>query len=208
MSDYLPLFPLKLVPFPGEQLNLHIFEPRYRQLIQDIKEADGLMGIAVFLDQLKPLGTEVRLQEITKVYEDGRMDIKTIGTRIFEITTFDNPKKGKLYAGGMVVYKSNILKVNKALYDEFVFFLKEFFRLIGHEVDLTSSLVNSFTLAHKIGLKIEEEYELIQMEAESDRISYLIRHLRRIIPVMRELELVKSKIKMNGHFKNLDPLDF
>lgn len=208
MSDYLPLFPLKLVPFPGEQLNLHIFEPRYRQLIQDIKEGDGLMGIAVFLDQLKPLGTEVKLQEITKVYEDGRMDIKTIGTRIFEITTFDNPKKGKLYAGGMVVYKSNILKVNKAHYDEFVFFLKEFFRLIGHEVDLTSSLVNSFTLAHKIGLKIEEEYELIQMEAESDRISYLIRHLRRIIPVMRELELVKSKIKMNGHFKNLDPLDF
>ncbi|TVP44935.1 MAG: peptidase [Mongoliibacter sp.] len=209
MPDYLPLFPLKLVPFPGEQVNLHIFEPRYRQMLHDINEGNGLMGIAVYIDKLMPLGTEVKLQEITKIYEDGRMDIKTVGTRIFEIFTFDNPIEGKLYAGGKVVYRQNDPKVEKVLYDEFIFFMKEFFRLIGHEETLLKpGLVNSYTLSHKIGLKMEEEYDLIRLEKESDRISYLIKHLKRILPVMRDLEQVKSKIKMNGHFKNLDPLDF
>lgn len=208
MSDYLPLFPLKLVPFPGEQLNLHIFEPRYRQLVHDIHAGVGLMGIAVYTDKLMPLGTEVKILEITKFYEDGRMDIKTMGTQVFEILSFDNPMEGKLYAGGKVLYKLNDPRVDKGLYDEFIFYLKEFFRLIGYDIHPDSAMINSYTYAHKIGLKMDQEYELIELESESDRISYLVRHLKHIIPVLKEVELAKSKIKMNGHFKNLDPLDF
>lgn len=208
MSSYIPIFPLKLVAYPSEQVNLHIFEPRYRQLIHDIKESGGIFGIAVYIDKLMPFGTEVRLQEISNVYEDGRMDIKTLGVRVFEMITFDNPASGKLYAGGKVVYQENDPSVAKNIYDEFVFFLKEFFRLIGYEIDLSSALFSSFTVAHKLGLKIEEEYELLRISSESDRQQFLIKHLKRIIPVMRDLEKAKDRIRQNGHFKNLDPLDF
>ena len=100
MTEYLPLFPLKLIAYPGEFLNLHIFEPRYRQLINDIKENHRVFGLGVYIDELMSFGTEMELIEIAKVYDDGRMDIKTQGKRVFEILSLDNPMDNKLYAAG------------------------------------------------------------------------------------------------------------
>lgn len=208
MNNYFPIFPLKLVVFPGESLNLHIFEPRYKQLINDIKDRERIFGIGVFIDKLMAFGTEVELVEVVKVYRDGRMDIKTRGKRVFEILSFENPMDNKLYAGGEINFCNNDPRVSEIQYKEYVFYLKEFFRLINYQVNLDQILINSFTYAHKIGLKIEEEYELLLIEKESDRISFLIKHLMKIIPVMREIEMAKKRIQMNGHFKNLDPLNF
>ncbi len=208
MESFLPLFPLKLVAFPSEQLSLHIFEPRYKELINDIIETDSTFGIAVYLDKLMSFGTEVKLKEISKVYEDGRMDIKIIGGRVFEILSFDNPMIGKLYAGGRVVYQDNYIVVSESLHTEFLFYLNELFRLMNYTIDLIPLQVNSFTFAHKIGLKLEEEYDLLMMDEEADRVQYLIRHLLKVIPILRDIESAKEKIKNNGHFKNLDPLDF
>lgn len=208
MEDYIPIFPLKLVAFPGEEINLHIFEPRYRQLITDIVQSKGTFGIAVYLDRLMSFGTEVELKEVSKVYEDGRMDIKTIGRKVFEIMTLDNPMPQKLYAGGQVMFCEDNPKVPENLYSEFLFYLRELFRLMDYAVELIPLQVNSFTYAHKIGLKIEEEYELLQMDKEVERVKYLIRHLLKVIPILRDMEAAKIKIKMNGHFKNLDPLGF
>jgi Lon protease-like protein len=208
MENYIPIFPLKLVAFPGEEINLHIFEPRYKQLISDIVETKSTFGIAVYLDKLMPFGTEVELKEVSKVYEDGRMDIKTIGKKVFEIMTLDNPMPQKLYAGGQVMFLEDDPKIPENLYAEFLFYLKELFRLMNYAVDLIPLQVNSFTYAHKIGLKLEEEYDLLKMEKEAERVKYLIRHLLKVIPVLRDIDAAKKKIQMNGHFKNLDPLDF
>lgn len=208
MDGYLPLFPLKMVAFPDEPINLHIFEPRYKQLINDILETGETFGIAVYIDSLMAFGTEVQLLDVSKLYEDGRMDIKTKALGVFEILSFDNPMPGKLYAGGKVNFKENDLKVPEAIYREFLFYLKELLRLLNHPVDLVPFAVNSFSFAHKIGLTLAEEYELLTMEKESERIAYLLRHLLKVIPVMREMESAKKKIQMNGHFKNLDPLEF
>lgn len=208
MENYIPIFPLKLVAFPGEEINLHIFEPRYRQLIADIVDHNTTFGIAVYLDKLMPFGTEVELKEVSKVYEDGRMDIKTIGKKLFEIITLENPMPLKLYAGGNVVFYENDPRISQNLYSEYLFYLKELFRLMNFEIDLIPLQVNSFTYAHKIGLKIEEEYDLLLMEKEEERVKYLIKHLLKVIPILRDVEAAKKKIQMNGHFKNLDPLDF
>ena len=208
MDNYLPLFPLKLVAFPGEQLNLHIFEPRYKQLIEDITATKGTFGIAVYLDKLMPFGAEVELEEVSKVYEDGRMDIKTRGKRIFEMLSFENPMKDKLYAGGNVVFYENDPRVGESQYAEFIFYLKELFRLMEYQAEIVPLQINSFTFAHKLGLNLTEEYELLQMTKESDRIKFLIGHMLKVIPVLRDIEIAKKKIQMNGHFKNLEPLDF
>ena len=208
MDHYLPLFPLKLVAFPGEQLNLHIFEPRYKQLIEDITATKGTFGIAVYLDKLMPFGAEVELEEVSKVYEDGRMDIKTRGKRIFEMLSFENPMKDKLYAGGNVVFYENDPRVGESQYAEFIFYLKELFRLMEYQAEIVPLQINSFTFAHKLGLNLTEEYELLQMTKESDRIKFLIGHMLKVIRVLRDIEIGKKKIQMNGHFKNLEPLDF
>lgn len=208
MEGYIPLFPLKLVAFPDEPINLHIFEPRYKQLINDVMETGDTFGIAVYIDSLMPFGTVVRLVEVSKLYEDGRMDIKTRALGVFEILSFDNPMPGKLYASGKVEFRENNPKVPEAVYREFLFYLKELLRLLNHPVELVPFAVNSFSFAHKIGLTLLEEYELLSLEKENDRIAYLLRHLMKVIPVMREMEAAKKKIQLNGHFKNLDPLDF
>jgi uncharacterized protein len=208
MDHYLPLFPLKLVAFPGEQINLHIFEPRYKQLIEDIISTKGTFGIAVYLDKLMPMGTEVELEEVTKIYDDGRMDIKTRGKRIFEMLSFENPMNDKLYSGGTVLYYDNDPRVGENQYSEFIFYLKELFRLMDYHVEIVPLTINSYSFAHKMGLSLTEEYELMTMTKESDRIKFLTAHMMKIIPVLKEIEIAKKKIQMNGHFKNLEPLDF
>lgn len=210
MTAVIPLFPLKLVAFPGEMLNLHIFEPRYIQLIKDClsEERGRNFGVCVFLDELKPFGTEVELLEVDKTYEDGRMDIKTKATRAFKILTFENPLGERMYAGGEVDFLRNDIRVSNVQYQEFIFYLKEMLRLLSFQGELERLEVNSFTFAHHLGLKLEEECQLLIMESEADRMDFLTAHLKRVIPVARELENARQKIKMNGHFRYLDPLDF
>jgi len=78
MSKKIPLFPLSLVAFPGEELNLHIFEKRYRQLVKDCMANELSFGIVTVLDKkLSDIGTEMEILEISHIYGDGKMDIRT-----------------------------------------------------------------------------------------------------------------------------------
>ena len=80
----LPLFPLNLVAFPGEKLNLHIFEPRYRQLVRDCFTDDLTFGITPYLNEsVQELGTEMRLLSVEKTHAGGEMDIRTQAVGIF-----------------------------------------------------------------------------------------------------------------------------
>jgi hypothetical protein len=208
MIKTIPLFPLKLVAFPGEQLNLHIFEDRYKQLVADIKDEDGVFGISVYLDRIMEVGTEVKLNEVVKTYEDGRLDISTQATRTFSLIDFVNPLQGNLYAGGTVEYLENDTVAPVNLYEDFKALLNELFKLMNYDIDLLATPLNSFTYAHKIGMSIEQEYELLKLKSEGERIIFIIKHLIKIIPILKEVEEAKRKIKLNGHFKLLDPLDF
>jgi hypothetical protein len=66
----------------------------------------------------------------------------------------------------------------------------------------------SFELAHKIGLSVEQEYQLLTMASEQSRQEYLLNHLQNAIPMIYEMERTKERIRLNGHFKHLDPLNF
>lgn len=210
MQKTLPLFPLNLVVFPGEDLNLHIFEPRYRQLVNECLASESTFGIPVFMDnKLSGYGTEVHITTLHKRYDDGRMDIKTKGLRPFQLLNFENPVSGKLYAGGEVQpiepgdsfspHLDALLQLIERLYDLLQINTDE---IRPYESNL------SYRIGHKVGLSIEQEYELLTLETESERQQFLIRHLDKVIPVISEMERTKQRIRMNGHFKNLDPLSF
>ena len=208
MEKSLPLFPLKLVAYPGVKLNLHIFEPRYKQMIKDCITEGVNFGICVFIDKLLMYGTEVRLEEISKTYEDGRMDIKTIGVQAFRIVSFENPYRDKLYAGGNV-----LMLVDDPLKDPMVFLrfknlLTEFLSILGNTSPVIDEELHAYTYAGKIGLRLEEELKLLLIRSENDRLEFLIRHMESALPILKQLETAREKIKMNGHFNYLDPLDF
>lgn len=206
---YLPFFPLKLAAFPGEQLNLHVFEPRYKQLINECIEEGKTFGIPVFGENMRQYGSEMELVRVVKRYPDGEMDIITRCLGAFQIFTFDEKAPGKLYSGGEVEAIENILDASQEQWQNLKRLGKELVTVLkmddALDVDL---LTNSFELAHKLGLSLEQEYDMLQMPRESQRQAYMINHLERALPLIREMENAKDRIKMNGHFQHHDPLNF
>jgi hypothetical protein len=209
MEKEIPLFPLNLVVFPGEALNLHIFEPRYRQLVNDCLDAGHGFGVPTFLDDKVEYGTEVEIVEVSKRYDDGRMDIKTRGVEIFRVVDFHSPWKDRLYAGGVVLAMQEGQQEDADLSLRVQDLAHELFNWLQVEeaidIDKHTPLHDYI---HKIGLKLEEEYELLKMCDDGKRKQYVINHLKTIIPVLERTELAKERIRLNGHFKNLDPLKF
>lgn len=206
----LALFPLNIVAFPGESVNLHVFEPRYKQLVNDCLKQDGIFGIPSFVNNKIELGTEVHIEEITTKYEDGRMDIKTLGLKVFEVKDYWNPWGDKMYAGGKVTFRQvDQHEVNMSLLFQFKEMCGSLFNWLG-EVDTPdiSEIGSVFDIGHKIGLKPEEEYELLKMPHEGDRLHYAIRHLKNLLPALERAQDAQERIKQNGHFKHLDPLKF
>ncbi|AXT63390.1 ATP-dependent protease [Aquimarina sp. AD10] len=205
----LPLFPLQTVVYPGERLPLHIFEERYQQLINDC-ENDGIsFGVPTYINNKLDYGTEVKLQKVSKKYEKGESDVVCVGTRIFRIKNFFKRFPGKLYAGGDVEFLTDNDSTAEELQEEL---LKNIAILY---VELTIENPPSFDIpfisyqvAHKIGLALHQEYHLLTLRSELERLNYLIGHLKITIPVVREMNRAKEVIQMNGHFRNFDPLDF
>lgn len=209
MEGYLRLFPLNLVAFPGEELNLHIFEDRYKQLIEECLAQQISFGIPSYVHATLEFGSEVKINQLVRKYEDGRMDISTEATRVFKVISFENPVKGKLYAGGEVEFQDNIYDIDIARQLKMIELLKEFYVALHLDDEIhVADDVMSFHIAHKVGLSLEEEYELLKLPLESERQDFVIRHLKKAIPLLREIERTKQLIKMNGHFKHFDKLDY
>ena len=211
MKKFLSLFPLNLVVFPNEKLNLHIFEPRYRQLINECLAQKSTFGIPAFINnRIERFGTEMRIIALNKLYDDGRMDIETQGMHIFKLMSFDNPVENKLYAGGETEKVDLIDDSDENVFGELVNALKRLYKLLQLNLDLNFRAYQyiSFEMAHKVGLSIEQEYELLTIASESERQQYLLNHLKKAIPIIYDMERTKERVRMNGHFKHFDPLNF
>src|SRR6478672_7654588 len=121
MTNFIPIFPLSIVIYPGEDVHLHIFEPRYKQLVNDCKISKKAFGIpAVINNRISELGTLVEITEINKVYDNGEMDIKTRGLQIFRILEEVKVVPEKLYSGAIVNYPSNKEHGNQLLMQKVV----------------------------------------------------------------------------------------
>ncbi len=206
MTNFISIFPLATVVYPGEELNLHIFEPRYKQLINDCRQNKKPFGIpAVIDDKMCELGTLVELIEITEVYENDEMDIKTKGLRVFSILELIKEIPDKLYEGTIVNYPENSSKSNARLMKkviETILRLHEILK-IKKTYDKPYDELRSYDVAHHAGLSIKEEYELLGLFHELQRQEYLKQHLLKVLPVVAEMETLKKRIQLNGHFKNL-----
>jgi uncharacterized protein len=210
MTNFIPLFPLGIVVYPGESLNLHIFEPRYKQLIQECHTAKKPFGIpAVINDKLQEFGTVVEIAELTKIYDNGEMDIKTNGLKVFRILELIKEIPDKLYSGAIVTYPDNYGQGNRESMSKLMTSIRELHSLLKLTKDFKKADedMTSYDVAHHIGLSLEEEYELMGLMDERQRMAYIKRHLIKVIPMVSGLEQLREKIKLNGHFKNLSGFD-
>jgi Lon protease-like protein len=207
MTNFIPIFPLDLVVFPGEPLNLHIFEPRYKQLIRECIDEQKMFGIPCVLDKkMQEFGTLMEITEVVKEYETGEIDVRTRGVRVFRILEVIKAIPGKLFSGAIVNYPAN----NMAHGDT------DISRLILEEVHRMYKLLNveekfpafgdgviSYQIGHLVGFSQEQEYQMLNYFEEVQRLEFIRRHLNSILPLVKELEQMKARVQRNGHFRNL-----
>jgi uncharacterized protein len=211
MTNFIPIFPLSIVVYPGEDLNLHIFEPRYKQLIQEAVQTKKPFGIPTVIDNhVGELGTLVEVVEITNTYDNGEMDIKTKALAIFRILELVKSIPDKLYSGAIVNYPDNELRTGKSQMKAIMENIRHLHQLLDIQKDFKKAEADlmSYDVAHHAGLTLQQELDILGLFREDQRQEYLKRELNKMLPFIAEMENLKTKVKLNGHFKHLTGLDF
>ena len=197
MAHYLPMFPLNLVVFPGEERGLYIFEERYKELINECQQTGMTFGIPIVADkQMASVATEVKLVSIDEVKAEGEMHIRIEGIRRFRIISFKGKAHDRLYPSGEVEWLNDDLRTDKDLQKEVTKLINTLHRLLDHvkAIDHNSEDLYTFGIGHDIGLNFEQQYRLLSLDDEIGRLRLVKDHLN--------TELQKLKVKLNGHFKD------
>ncbi|MET6999562.1 LON peptidase substrate-binding domain-containing protein [Chitinophaga defluvii] len=210
MTNFIPIFPLSTVVYPHEHLNLHVFEPRYKQLIRECVAEQKPFGIPAVVDKkIVEYGTLVEVVKVEKEYDNGEMDIRTRGVKVFRVLEIIKTIPEKLYSGAIVSYPVNSEKSNERLRQQVLHAVRELHNILQVHKGFGKGdeELTAYDLAHHAGLSQEEEYELLHLFYEVQRLEYLKRHLHKVIPMMAEMEKLKERVKLNGHFRNLSADD-
>ena len=211
MSRQIALFPLQIVVFPGEAVNLHIFEQRYRELIRDC-EADGItFGIPAYQNgSIREFGTEVRLLNIEKTYPGGEMDIKTEAMGIFRIKEFFPELGDKSYPGGIVKNYEFDKNEDRQINEQILAYGRQLFAAmnISRPLPADASNFTTYDIAHYVGFNPEQEYHFLTTFEANTRQQLIIEQISRILPLVNEMENLRARALLNGHFKHLKPPNF
>lgn len=210
-TKYIPLFPLQVVVFPGELLKLHIFEPRYRQLIAECEISGITFGIPAYIDGgVAEFGTVMRLVEVLERYPSGELDIVTEGIAAFRLKRFLRAAPEKLYPAGEVEVLSNVSEAPAVLTTELWTHFHRLHELLktGHRRELRAHENLSFLLGQETGLNMLQRLQLLSMPRERDREQFLLEHLHRLIPTLEATEETKKHVGGNGRVNKFPELKF
>jgi len=199
LVNLLPLFPLDLVLFPGAPLPLHIFEPRYKEMIGECVEQGIPFGmVRVRENALAEVGCTAVILSVIKKYDDGRLDIATEGKQRFEIVQLNQERS--FLRGEVKFFEDRVSHVAKAKLETAVQLHQEFFEVLGQtaEADLNVPSL-SFYLAHELPVDLDFKQTLLEMKSESERIETLIEYYRASIPKVEKTLRVRNKAAGNGH---------
>lgn len=199
------IFPLPLVAFENEMLNLHIFEPRYIKLIQSCEaEKSGFLIPSVIDGEVSKEAAEVQLFKIINRYPGGEYDITC--KVISRVVMWDVFPSNNVEIAGKADYERLDLIYNddKELSFRIRDLLAELYQLTENAVKFAEQEeVEMIQYVHKCGLGLKEEYELAALRNTHDRQQYLIQHLKLLISTVSNLKNMNRLIQLNGHFKKL-----
>lgn len=211
MQKFLPIFPLAMVAYPGEVLNLHIFEPRYKQLIRECVLENKSFGIPVVnKSEILDYGTEMTAKKVVKEYPGGEMDIVVEGIQVFRILDIIKEIPDKLYSGAVISVIPNVTDYHQKTHFEFEHLIIELFHLLEIKESIAKKGIGlkSFELAHLVGFDLAEEFELLKHARESVRQKIICEHIKKILPTVRQVAAIRERAKLNGQFRIVNPPDF
>jgi uncharacterized protein len=190
---HIPMFPLAILPLPEELVPLHIFEPRYRQLLQDAEIDDIQFGVYFSHDvNDQKIGALMQLESIIKRYPGGETDIIVKCKDIFSMDLLLRTYKSKLYPGGNVrLWKIAVDTFpNSALHELFIQYLK--LRNIVHNI----TIFNLFQIANELNLDIVDRYKFLTIR-DDKREGFLLNRIRFQIDLLQREEKSKDNFHLN-----------
>lgn len=201
MSSILPLFPLDVVLLPGAPLPLHVFEPRYKEMIGECLDRNEVFGVIRAKEgTVAEIGCTAEIVTVTKKYEDGRMDIVTMGRERFEVMQVNQERS---FLQAEVAYLRDEAgapspeEINKAMKLH-----GEIMTLAGAQpadaADIDPQQL-SFYLAGSLPLDLDFKQGLLGMKSEPERLQAIISFFETILPSMRRTVHVRRKAGGNGH---------
>jgi Lon protease-like protein len=201
MSSLLPLFPLDVVLLPGAALPLHVFEPRYKEMIGECLAAEKPFGVVRVKEEgVAEIGCTAKIVAVTKKYDDGRMDIVTEGRERFEVMQV-NQERAFLQAEVLYLQDepgaASSQQISRALELH-----GQIMRLAGAEPEQLSAIDTSglsFHLASSLPLDLDFKQTLLGMKSESERVQALIAYFEAILPNLRRSMHVRQRAGGNGH---------
>ena len=196
----LPLFPLDVVLLPGAPLPLHIFEPRYKEMIAECRAAEAPFGVVRALDHgIAEIGCTAEIVTVTKEYPDGRLDLIAAGRSRFEILEL-NPERSFLRADVLLIPDEPAVP-DPGETARAVQVHKDVLSLAGAVQDLSSADRNalSFHLAGSLPLDLDFKQQLLEMRMENQRIKEVADYLDKLLPNLRRAARAREKAGGNGH---------
>jgi Lon protease-like protein len=194
VNSLLPIFPLDLVLLPGVPLPLHIFEPRYREMIAECLERKKPFGVVrASSDGVADIGCTAEIVSVTKKYDDGRMDILTRGVDRFEVIHVNNDRSF-LQAEISVMQdedededEDEPAKPTAQLATEAVRLHAEIAKLAGTEPSGPDEHAGnlSFLLAGSLPLDLDFKQNLLSTLSEARRLEAVIGYLEAVLPGLR-----------------------
>ena len=189
----IPMFPLTIFPLPGELVPLHIFEPRYRELLKDAEERDISFGIYFSHTQnTAKLGSLVKLESVIKRYPGGESDIIVKCQDLFSMETLFRTYKEKLYPGGDVDFWQVDLhaSVTSKLQTEF----EEFMRLL--KITKVPAPCSVYHVANELNLDFEDRLKFVGLEMEKKEV-FLSTQLKYQKHLLNQAEKAKDVFHLN-----------
>ena len=201
MNTLLPLFPLDLVLLPGVPLPLHIFEPRYKEMIKECMDQNRHFGVIRGKDEsLATIGCTAEIIHVLKTYPDGRMNILTEGKRRFEVLHLNQERS---FLQAEVFYLED--EAGAAPSTDIATALRlheEIMRLAGAQAEdkeKSETAQLAYRLAGSLPFDPDFQQALLEMNSEPKRIQAIISFFERILPVLQRNARAKRKAGGNGH---------
>ncbi|HEY6763334.1 MAG TPA: LON peptidase substrate-binding domain-containing protein [Candidatus Sulfotelmatobacter sp.] len=196
----LPLFPLDVVLFPGIPLPLHIFEPRYKEMIGECLAAHSEFGIVRAQEQgLCEIGCTAEIVSVTKEYSDGRLDIVTEGRNRFEILQLNQDRS--LLRGDVLPIADESGTPDSAATSRAVRLHAQILAIAGAVQDLSAAnqAMLSFYLAGSLPLDLDFKQKLLELRSEDLRIASLVEYFGALLPKLHHASRARSSVSGNGH---------
>ena len=201
----IPIFPLALVIFPNSRYPLHIFEERYKILInKSLANNSGFGIVSKIGETISEVGVYVEVSNVTKIYESGELDIVVKGTWRFKRLELVMHPDGYFISDVNKLTDSDNEDVNYNLFFALKQRVQEMLRLANFSVNqgfwdaLEKTNLKSFKIAEKSGLSILQQQELLTISSENKRLSYLLEHFGKLEEKLEENRMMREIILGDG----------